>query len=48
VNETAASGGSLDGPGPVVVGGMLYVTSGYAHDGGASGNVHLAVSLGGK
>ena len=38
VNETTAFGGSLDGPGPVVVDGMLYVTSGYAHLGGAPGN----------
>jgi hypothetical protein len=48
VNETTAFGGSLDGPGPVVVDGMLYVTSGYAHLGGAPGNVLLAFSVGGK
>jgi polyvinyl alcohol dehydrogenase (cytochrome) len=48
VNETTAFGGSLDGPGPVVVGGLLYVTSGYAHYGGAPGNVLLAFSVGGK
>ena len=48
VNEITAYGGSLDGPGPVVVGGMLYVTSGYPHLGGAPGNVLLAYSVGGK
>ena len=48
VNETTAFGGSLDGPGPVVVDGMLYVTSGYAHLGGAPGNVLLAFSVAGK
>jgi polyvinyl alcohol dehydrogenase (cytochrome) len=41
-------GGSLDGPGPVVVGGMLYVNSGYGFLGGAPGNVLLAFSVGGK
>jgi polyvinyl alcohol dehydrogenase (cytochrome) len=48
VNGTTASGGALDGPGPVVVGGMLYVNSGYAFLGGAPGNVLLAYSVRGK
>jgi polyvinyl alcohol dehydrogenase (cytochrome) len=48
VNGTTALGGSLDGPGPVIVGGMLYVNSGYAFTGGAPGNVLLAFSVGGK
>jgi polyvinyl alcohol dehydrogenase (cytochrome) len=48
VNDTRAYGGSLDGPGPVVVGGLLYVTSGYPHFGGAPGNVLLAFSVDGK
>jgi polyvinyl alcohol dehydrogenase (cytochrome) len=48
VNGTTASGGALDGPGPVVVGGMLYVNSGYTFLGGAPGNVLLAFSVGGK
>jgi len=43
-----AHGGSLDGPGPVVVGGMLYVNSGYAFVGTAPGNVLLAFSVDGK
>jgi polyvinyl alcohol dehydrogenase (cytochrome) len=48
VNGVAANGGSLDGPGPVVVGGMLYVNSGYAFVGGMPGNVLLAFSLDGR
>jgi len=42
VNGAAAHGGSLDGAGPVVVGGMLYVNSGYPRNGGMPGNVLLA------
>ncbi len=48
INGVAARGGSLDGPGAVVVDGMLYVNSGYAFFGGAPGNVLLAFSVGGK
>lgn len=48
VNGVAAKGGSLDGPGPVVVGGMLFVNSGYAFVGGIPGNVLLAFSVDGR
>jgi polyvinyl alcohol dehydrogenase (cytochrome) len=48
VNGMPAQGGSLDGPGAVVVDGMLYVNSGYAVFGGTPGNVLLAFSVGGK
>jgi polyvinyl alcohol dehydrogenase (cytochrome) len=48
VNGVAAHGGSLDGPGAVIVGGMLYVNSGYANFGTAPGNVLLAFSIDGK
>jgi len=48
VNGTTALGGSLDGPGPVIVGGMLYVNSGYAFSGGTPGNVLLAFSVSSK
>jgi len=48
VNGVPANGGSLDGPGPVVVGGMLFVNSGYAFIGGMPGNVLLAYSVDGK
>jgi polyvinyl alcohol dehydrogenase (cytochrome) len=37
VNGVKATGGALDGPGAVVVGGMLSVNSGYAFIGGAPG-----------
>lgn len=42
VNGVAAKGGSMDGPGPVAVDGMLYVPSGYGNWGGNTGNVLLA------
>ena len=48
VNGVRATGGSLNGPGPVIAGGMLYVNSGYADWGGAPGNVLLAFSVDGK
>jgi polyvinyl alcohol dehydrogenase (cytochrome) len=48
VNAATARGGSLDGPGPVIVGGMLYVNSGYGQYGGMPGNVLLAFSADGK
>jgi len=47
-NGVKAHGGALNGPGAVVVGGMLYVNSGYAFLGGAPGNVLLAFSVDGK
>ncbi len=45
VNGVAAKGGSMDGPGPVVAGGMLYVCSGYGAWGGLQGNVLLAFGV---
>jgi polyvinyl alcohol dehydrogenase (cytochrome) len=42
VNGVKASGGSMDGPGAVVAGGMVFVTSGYPRNGGVPGNVLLA------
>jgi polyvinyl alcohol dehydrogenase (cytochrome) len=48
VNGASAHGGSLDGPGAVVAGGMLYVNSGYPNYGGMPGNVLLAFSVDGK
>jgi polyvinyl alcohol dehydrogenase (cytochrome) len=48
VNGVKAKGGSLDGPGPTVVGGMLYVNSGYGQFGEMPGNVLLAFSVDGK
>jgi polyvinyl alcohol dehydrogenase (cytochrome) len=48
VNDVKAKGGSLDGPGPVVVGGILYANSGYGMFGEMPGNVLLAFSVDGK
>jgi polyvinyl alcohol dehydrogenase (cytochrome) len=44
VNAVEGRGGSLDGPGPIVAGGMLFANSGYTAAGGAPGNVLLAFS----
>jgi polyvinyl alcohol dehydrogenase (cytochrome) len=48
VNGVEARGGSMDGPGPVIAGGMLFLNSGYAAGGGMPGNVLLAFSVDGK
>ena len=48
VNGQPAHGGSLDGPGPVIAEGMVYVNSGYGQFGGMSGNVLLAFSVDGR
>ncbi|HEY2646644.1 MAG TPA: PQQ-binding-like beta-propeller repeat protein [Candidatus Acidoferrales bacterium] len=42
VNGVKAHGGSIDGPGAVVVNGMVFITSGYPRNGGVPGNVLLA------
>ena len=46
VNGVPAHGGAIDGPGPVIVDGMLYVNSGYAQWSGIPGNVLLAFEVG--
>jgi polyvinyl alcohol dehydrogenase (cytochrome) len=45
VNGVPADGGSIDGPGPVVAGGMLFVTSGNGGIVGSPGNVLLAFAV---
>jgi len=46
VNGVAAKGGGINGPGPAVAGGMLFMSSGYAALGGGSpGNVLLAFGI---
>jgi polyvinyl alcohol dehydrogenase (cytochrome) len=45
VNGVAASGGSLDGAGPVIADGMVFVNSGYPRFGGMPGNVLLAFGV---
>jgi polyvinyl alcohol dehydrogenase (cytochrome) len=42
VNGVPAQGGALDGAGPVIAGGMLFINSGYARNGATAGNVLLA------
>jgi polyvinyl alcohol dehydrogenase (cytochrome) len=42
VNGVPAKGGALDGAGPVIAGGMLFINSGYARNGATAGNVLLA------
>jgi len=48
VNGVPGHGGSLDGPGAAIGGGMLFVNSGYPTSGGLPGNVLLAFSVDGK
>ena len=48
VNGVKATGGSIDGPGPVVVNGMVFINSGYSRFGGIPGNVLLAFSPDGQ
>jgi polyvinyl alcohol dehydrogenase (cytochrome) len=48
VNGVPGQGGSMDGPGPVIAGGTLFVSSGYPTGGGMPGNVLLAFSVDGK
>jgi polyvinyl alcohol dehydrogenase (cytochrome) len=45
VNGVPARGASMQGPGPVAAGGMLFVNSGYGAFGGRPGNVLLAFAL---
>jgi len=48
VNKVTAKGGSIDGPGPVVAGGMVFVNSGYGYFNAIPGNVLLAFSVDGR
>ncbi len=45
VNGVKANGGSMDGPGPIVAGGLLFVTSGYGGIAGRPGNVLLVFGV---
>jgi polyvinyl alcohol dehydrogenase (cytochrome) len=45
VNGIKANGGAMDGPGAVVMDGMLYMSSGYVSLGGRPGNVLLAFGV---
>ena len=46
VNGVKARGGAIDGPGAIVVNGMVFVNSGYTRQGGMAGNVLLAFAPG--
>ena len=46
VNGVPGHGGSIDGPGAVVLKGMVYVNSGYSRQSGMPGNVLLAFAAG--
>lgn len=48
VNGVPGRGGALDGPGPVVAGGLLLVNSGYGTFGQMPGNLLLAFEAGGR
>jgi polyvinyl alcohol dehydrogenase (cytochrome) len=48
INGVPGHGGSMDGAGPAIGGGMLYVNSGYPSAGGRPGNVLIAFSVDGK
>lgn len=48
VGGLTGRGGSMDGPGPVIAGGMLIVNSGYIQNGEIPGNVLLGLSVDGK
>jgi len=48
VDGEPGHGGSMDGAGPVIGGGLMFVNSGYAGSGGQPGNVLLAFSIDGK
>lgn len=47
-NGVKTRGGSFDGPGPTIAGGMMYVNSGYGFWGGVSGNALIAFSMNGE
>jgi polyvinyl alcohol dehydrogenase (cytochrome) len=45
VNGVKATGGSIQGPGPAIAGGMMYVNAGYGDHLGRAGNVLLAFEV---
>jgi polyvinyl alcohol dehydrogenase (cytochrome) len=48
VNGVTGRGGSIDGPGPAIAGGMVIFNSGYPTAGGVPGNVLLAFTVDGR
>ena len=47
-NGVKTRGGSFDGPGPTIAGGVMYVNAGYGFWGGMSGNALIAFSVNGE
>mgnify|MGYP000225830606 CR=1 FL=1 len=47
-NGVPASGGAIDGAGPTIANGMLYLNSGYPNGGGMPGNALIALSVDGQ
>ena len=45
MNGVKANGGGIEGPGPIVAGGMLFFNSGYGGFVGNPGNVLLAFGI---
>lgn len=45
VNGVAGQGGSINGAGPAVVGGLLFMNSGYGYGGGTPGNLLLVFGV---
>jgi polyvinyl alcohol dehydrogenase (cytochrome) len=45
INGVKANGGGIEGPGPIVAGGMLFFNSGYGGFVGNPGNVLLAFGI---
>ncbi len=45
MNGIPGRGGSIDGPGPVIAGGLLFVNSGYGSFAQMPGNVLLAFEV---
>ena len=48
VNNVPSRGGSMNGAGPTIAGGIVLVNSGYGFFGGAAGNVLLALTVDGR
>ena len=46
VNKVEAKGGSISAAGPIVAGGMVFVTSGYSELGGADGRGNVLLAFG--
>ena len=45
LNGIRATGGAIQGPGPTIAGGMLYLNAGYGDHLGRAGNVLLAFEV---